>query len=565
MSGILRFLGYIPSTAMVLFPLLPYLAAAQSLPGSSDPGRIEFPDAEKQRLKTPDTKTHTPSYQVIPGTPPVGAEGITLNIHAITIEGATAFSPESLSDIYAPYLNRDITLDSLWMIAGEITQRYRAAGYFLSRAYVPEQEIADGHVTIRVAEGYIEEVALNHSIFKRMVIQKLTSDIKQKKPLDTNTLERFLLQLNDLPGISFRAVVEPLQDAPEGGVMLRLLPQKVDGKGSVSFDNHNSRFLGPHQASASYSKALLPLQQTSVSVLASTPADELKYAALQHKIPLLPGIALEFYGSHANAKPGFTLEPSRIESESTEIGVGVSYQAIRQRQENLVFEVQFEGKNTNSDISGTTLTKDRVRALRTSAEYNTFDSANAYHYTKITLSQGLDILGARERGELNLSRSEAHADFTKAEFYYAYQRQLPGAFALLAQSSGQWASGPLFSSEEFGVGGQNFGRAYDPSELTGDHGLAVSGELRYLKIPIWQAITFTPFAFYDIGAVWNLDRGQEFRESASSAGLGLYANHDSGINGAISLAHPLTYPAGTPLYGMASKDPRLLFRLSYDF
>ena len=62
----------------------------------------------------------------------------------------------------------------------------------------------------------------------------------------------------------------------------------------------------------------------------------------------------------------------------------------------------------------------------------------------------------------------------------------------MAALSGQWASGPLYSSEEFGYGGKNFGRAYDQSELTGDHGVAASVEVDYAGWSAGRPMAFTP-------------------------------------------------------------------------
>jgi len=60
--------------------------------------------------------------------------------------------------IALPPASREVTLDIAWMIAGAVTERYRAAGYFLSRAYVPQQKILDGQLRIEVVEGYIAKV-----------------------------------------------------------------------------------------------------------------------------------------------------------------------------------------------------------------------------------------------------------------------------------------------------------------------------------------------------------------------------------------------------------------------
>jgi len=56
-------------------------------------------------------------------------------LQRVKIDGVTAFTENEVAKIYQPYLNRDVPLASLWMIAGQISQLYQDKGYFLSRAY----------------------------------------------------------------------------------------------------------------------------------------------------------------------------------------------------------------------------------------------------------------------------------------------------------------------------------------------------------------------------------------------------------------------------------------------
>ncbi len=63
----------------------------------------------------------------------------------------------------------------------------------------------------------------------------------------------------------------------------------------------------------------------------------------------------------------------------------------------------------------------------------------------------------------------------------------------------------LLSPEQFGVGGSEFGRGYDPSEITGDKGFAVKTELQYNRIHTFKdyAVPTQYYAFWDFGKVWS--------------------------------------------------------------
>jgi hemolysin activation/secretion protein len=474
----------------------------------------------------------------------------------------TAFTESELSDIYQGSLQQTITLDYIWDFANQITQRYQDKGYFLSRANIPQQEIENGIVEIEIIEGYIAEVDLNKKLAERVQIKQLISRLKDDKPTNAYNLESFMLQMNALPGQQFRAIIEPIKGVEQGQVKLSLIPKEQKAQYSAAFNNYGSLFLGPYQMVTNYQGSFFPLQQTTLSLFTSLPADELKSVAFNHSIPLYPNFRVDLFGDYVNAYPGDSLEILEIESKSSSFGAKLSWQPIRQRLENLVTSFELSGKNTDSYILQDVLqTQDRIRAIRVKLNYDVTDSFNGYNYLFFSINQGMKIFNSSDQGDSYLSRSEAEPDFTTLQFDYTRQQSISSTFMIVTQLLGQIASAPLFSSEEFGYGGQVFGRAYDPSEITGDDGVSASIELRYLGISSWKQNHLTPYAFYDIGKVWNKDSGG-VSQSAASSGLAIDWIHASGFNAQIGIAWPLTRNASNPIHGDGT-DPKLLLQLSY--
>lgn len=539
-------------------------AQSQSLPGPADAGRIVSPFQFKVSPSLPD------SVSIPQPTPPVDisaldeARQVSLRLEGVRLEGVTAFPEPQLVDSYSEYIGKDVTLDVAWLIAARITEHYRNEGYFLSRAYVPAQEVGDGTVLIRVVEGRIGKVVLEDEIKKYSIIGHLIDQVMAETPIRGQVLESFLLRLNDLQGMNFRGVVEPLPDGEDGVVQLTLLPEVEPYRAIVRFDNYGSRFLGPYQAMAMYRDSVIPFQQTTLSVLTSLPMDELKYGSLQHRIPLYSEWTLELFGGYVNSVPGSSLAVNDIESQSVQLGVGLIWQPIRRVQENLSFLLALDGKNTNGDILGDNpLIRDNVRIARLRMDYDSADRWNGHHFLSLDVNRGLGLAGASDAGDPNLSRAQATPDFTVFSAHYLHRQSLPGDWMLTAQIAGQYASGPLYSTEEFGIGGQSFGRAYDSSEIAGDHGLAGMFKMGYYGIDLWHGTKVTPYGFYEIGKVWNEDTGGR-QLSAASAGFGIRANHASGLSGDLGVAWPLTLPAGMPLYG-GEHSSRFLLQVGYDF
>ncbi len=551
---------------MGIFPLflIAANAYAQQVPGPADAGRI-VPEERSLNSEEKETGGVPPSVQApVAEDIPEEAKSIRFVLREVRIEGVTAFHQERFQDLYKERLGKEVGLDELWRAANAITNTYRQEGYFLSRAFLPEQDIEDGIVTIRMVEGYIGVIALDGEVGEHAVVHDLREALLAEKPVSIQTLESFLLRLNDLPGFSFRAVVEPQEGGAQGAVALNLLPVEKAGRGSVQYNNFGSRFIGPHQVSGAYTASILPLQNTTVSAAMTVPADELKYLSASHTVPLAPEWEGTVSANYVNSHPGHTLEPRDIKSNALEGSVAVRYKPIRQWRENLALEAELQAKNTDTDIGDTPLVRDRIRTIRAAADYERADRWGGANLVNVQLTQGIDAFGASDAGDTDVSRARAKPDFTKLEAAVSRRQGLPGELLLIGSVEAQVASGALYSSEEFGYGGQAFGRAYDPSELLGDDGVSASLELRYTGLPEWREFSFTPFAFYDIGKIWNDDPGQPAEESASSMGIGLYASDKNGFSGSLGVAQPLTRRVDAPQYGNG-KNPRVLLKLAKEF
>lgn len=534
--------------------------------GPADAGRVE----DRVRLMPPpETQRVMPSVggKVETQAAPSGSENITFVLRDIHISGGDDIPHQKMHELYAEFLNQKISLDKVWLIASRLTTLLQSEGYFLSRVYVPQQEISDGRIKLTVVEGYISEIHLDEKAQGNHFVSEWSSRLLNRKPLQIKDIESLLLRLNDLPGQNMRAVLElPVdKNAPEGATRLSLLsvPQKMVARTII--DNYGSRYLGPVEITQQLSMSLIPSQRTDITLLSSLPTRELRYGGITQNITLGYDWGMDVSASLTGAHPGDTLKVQDIVNSSQNYGVGLTYRTIRQRDENLSFRIGYEGRDIHSKILGSfPLSTDHIRLMRVGVNYQYQDSYGGYNLSDMTVSQGLSLFGASDAGDSDLSRRQAKPGRSKLELSYSRIQSFPYSLSAIAALSGQVASGPLYASEEFGFGGQNAGRAYDSSELTGDSGVSASLEVRYQGLPPAYDVSFMPYGFYDIGKVWNKDQGQKDPISASSAGAGIRMAWDRGVNANFGLAFPLTRDISAPLNGQ-EQGPRYMFQISYDF
>ena len=131
---------------------------------------------------------------------------------------------------------------------------------------------------------------------------------------------------------------------------------------------------------------------------------------------------------------------------------------------------------------------------------------------------------------------------------------------------GQYAFNQLLATEECGLGGEDFGSAYDAYQLSGDHCLAGRVEIQYGAASENEFLeSYELYGFYDLGAVWHIDgNNQGGRESLASAGVGVRANLIEDIWGSFEIAVPLTH-APTVARDDGENSARLFFSLTKRF
>jgi hemolysin activation/secretion protein len=183
---------------------------------------------------------------------------------------------------------------------------------------------------------------------------------------------------------------------------------------------------------------------------------------------------------------------------------------------------------------------------------------------EVELSQGLNIFDESKTGAPDLSRAGGHSDFTLLYGEATRIQSLFDSASLALSASGQVAGSPLLVPVQFGLGGSRFGRGYEPSELTGDDGIAGSLEGRYDLAAMSDTFGRPQlYAFYDVGEIWNRAAalGTPPKESLASAGGGIRFTFLRYFEVDLELAKPLTRPVAS----RGNKDIRPLFNISTRF
>ena len=207
---------------------------------------------------------------------------------------------------------------------------------------------------------------------------------------------------------------------------------------------------------------------------------------------------------------------------------------------------------------------DKTRVLSIGTSYDFLDSTSAINRMEAAFGKGFALGTSTDEPA---SRSNGENSFEKITGKVSRIQPISGSWAAYGAVGGQYSFDPLLASEEYAIGGSEFGSAYDSAEISGDSGIAARAEIQYNQARDSDFFSaYQLYTFYDIGKVWNQDvtPGSEFKQaSLSSAGLGARFNILESLSGGVEGAVPLTRDVAAR--GTDGNSPRVFFNLQYRY
>ena len=558
--------GHALFVATFVAAAVPLAAGAQGvLPNSGD-----LAGRERQRFiepPPPQAQPRGPTVLLPSEAPPAGAEQLKIVIRDVCIKGGTIYSKDDLAPLWRGLIGHEIPVQALYDLAKAITAKYGADGYVLSRAIVPPQEFAPhGAVPcLQIVEGYVERVEWPASLARyRNFFDDYAARITAERPVRVQTIERYLLLANDLPGLKFSTSLKPSPNHVGASILVVEVTEKPwDLLGRT--DNRGTHARGPIQflASVTANNRLGLHESLNFTWAATAHLQELEYFSVAYRQVLnSEGLYVFLNASHGFGHPGTqAFEAINFKTRSNYAEAGLASPLIRTRELNLTLSGLVFLNNAHSDtIFGNVnpTTDDRLRGVRLKADLDWADRWLGINQVNVTASHGFEGLGSTQNsvldsagfpiaGNLIPSRGVGRVDFSKIEGTISRTQPLFWGFSAFGALYGQYAGEPLLVPEQCGYGGRFFGRAYDSSQLLGDHCFEALGELRY-DLPKFapQISQVQLYGFRDYGKVWLL--------TSAATGLGGHVSGAS-IGGGLHVGW-LNYVSADLSYARATLGPR---------
>lgn len=478
--------------------------------------------------------------------PAIGEDQALFTLAAVRIEGDTPLDSGDVAAVYQSRVGKLISQADLVALANEISQLHRDAGYHLTRAIIPPQDIKGGIVTIRIIAGIVTELVVQGDEADRFGTRRILAPIAEEKQARLATLEHQLLLVNDLPGVRVKDTALEEIGAGTGRFRLTVMLETWGVFVSAGFDNAASNAVGPWQAyfGAALNSLIVPGDTLAVN-LSTVPGStqELRYGRVSYDAPLgSDRLRVGVSASRSLVWPGDLRRFDRVRSDAENLEARATLVALQTQRQSLWLTAGLGISNiAERNIFGINY-RDRLRIASLTADYRLRDDWQGTTYTTLGLRNGLGIDGASRRYDRLLSRFDGSGEFHVAQAAITRYQGLGGNWSMKLAASGQVSSRALLVSQQFYLGGAAFGRAFQGGWLAGDNGIAGSAELRYdyqPGLPFLKNVQL--FGFVDGGAVRSYAVPKDIVQSLSAGGGGVRLKLNDSAEAGLTVAAPLSY------------------------
>lgn len=415
----------------------------------------------------------------------------TVQVGRISVEGvgehpASGLSRASVETVanqalreISPSLPAALSFAQIEQITARITQTYRDAGFLVSVAYIPPQQIGDSQLlTLKVIEGRVGRILVQGSQRYRDDQLSASSLGLIGRPLRQRELDRALLYARDLPGVSVTSVLQPGQNEGETDIVLVAKDSAHPYEISAGLSNHGTDSTGKYRAEVGISafNALGAGDVLAASLgYGLNPADSWQ-AALSLSIPSSKVDGLSAIAGISRSEMEINSGPFAamgLTGPTTLFYAGSDWKFIQRND----LQVQASARwiHEESELEG-------LGMLLSRHSFDVLDAGVSLRHTDRRW-RGMNLAQVSLRKSVNDESSPFNWLYTSHAAYFWVARMsvarlqaLPGNQRLLLRGSAQFTEDALTPLEQFSVGGPTSVRAYPLSNALGDRGVQATFE-----------------------------------------------------------------------------------------
>lgn len=497
------------------------------------------------------------------------------SVFGVSIKSVPVDNTEPLRERLEGYIGQPLTLALLDTLNQEIVLWLRSQDMPMAEAITPSgQDITDGR--LQIVALIARRGDLNVEDGRYFSSEDIRDQFRIEKGgfLQYSTLQEELVWANRNP---FRRASLQLAAGQEIGFadLYFDIEDRFPFRFYTGVDDAGSRSTDPNRylAGINWGNALGMGHQLGYQYAASASNSRLSAHSFTYTAPLSSRHIFSFYGSYVDSQPKIQ-EGFAIKGKNRELGFGyrIPLNNMWGLQPDIEFGYDFKHSNNNlrfgvEEVFDTTVdvSEFSIRSSMVRPDKNGRTNASIGIY----VSPG-EITSGNKNEAFEASRANTSARYEYLSLSLKRLTFLPKGWVWRIESTAQWSTERLLSSQQLGVGGYSSVRGYEPFAASGEHGIQLRNELLTHTLQPLSGFSFWPFspdnmqgiAFVDYGYVKTHKPlpGEQTHSELLSVGLGVRYSIDSWLSGRLDYGWPLkTAPLAT------NRDPRAHFSLTLSY
>lgn len=478
-----------------------------------------------------------PDITIEGGQPQIQADGqAKIPVQGFRIGGEPPLPADELLALVKDQAGRELTLSELGTLAGKLTQHLRGKGYLVAFAYIPAQDIVGGIVEIAVIPGKYGQVKIAGSgRFDAGRLRAMLHEAKAGAVITRGPLERALLILSDLNGVSIKATLAPGEAAGTADLLLEVA-DAARVRGVAYADNWGNRFTSRNRFGIQAIAGNLGGRGDDLLIGGLVTENSrmnnynLGYSFLWGD----DGARVSFRHSKVDYTLGENYASLGATGQAKVTTAEIAYPLIRSRAFSLYGNISCEDKRLQDNQTASDSyvpKKNHIVSIGLAGNYEDNWLGGGNSAFSVTHYKGRLTIGDASTASSDDATAKTAGDFSKTILTFQRRQYIAANLSLHLNITGQLAGKNLDSSEKLFLGGADGVRAFPQGEAAGDDGYKLTGELRW-RLP-WRPTAKDNVylaGFYDYGSVivnhnpW-AGAGGSNRRSLMGVGLGLLWTH----------------------------------------
>lgn len=432
-------------------------------------------------------------------------------IRQINIEGTTISA--DLDRLASTFVGKNASEPVLRDVASRLAQAYGRSDIAIFTISLESFRPTDGILQVRVQEGHVEAIEINGVSGARLAarhVRAVSARLTGSSPLRKSVLQRVLRQISDMQGS--RVEADLVAGAGAGGLILRFTVHPSRPRWTIGIDNGGTQMFGRAQARAGAGYDNLLTGGDRVDMLYSRLlSGKGEAVGATYMAPLgADGLQLSLSAAHARTR----LPDYWLKARTTNVSTMISYPLHSGQDTLLSAGAGLEVQQSHIDLLGFRLITENVRIGRLGLNWS---RANVQSRSEVAvqMSRSIDLPGARASWFITDTR------FSKLRGSVGYHRLIDRNIIIRLLATAQYSKDALPSAEAFFLGGDSYGRGFDPAVVSGDSGVAGNVELAWAPPAPKGGRRTELYAYLDGGRTTYNARPISYRATYGLASMGM--------------------------------------------